>query len=102
MELRYNRIDVICQHTREGKIIPMKIRVKDEDGEFQTFVIQGYKDKNTYGEYTLGNEIRVTRCNIYNFECKIHVFGIEKIITISYYAAENVWREGTMLPLRPS
>ena len=27
---RDNRIDVICQHTRDGRIIPLKIRLKDE------------------------------------------------------------------------
>jgi len=28
-------IDVICQPSRDGKITPMKIRVIDEDGEYQ-------------------------------------------------------------------
>ena len=33
-------IDVICQPSRDGKITPMKIRVIDEDGEYQEYKIQ--------------------------------------------------------------
>jgi len=90
---RDNRIDVICQHTRDGKIIPLKIRVKDEDGEFQSFTIQGYRDLTRSGRYMLGNGIEVSGCSIYTYKCKINVLGVEKIITISYYANDNVWRE---------
>ena len=35
-------IDVICQPSRDGKITPMKIRVIDEDGEYQEYKIKGY------------------------------------------------------------
>ena len=35
-------IDVICQLSRDGKITPMKIRVIDEDGEYQEYKIKGY------------------------------------------------------------
>jgi hypothetical protein len=35
-------IDVICQSSRDGKITPMKIRVIDEDGEYQEYKIKGY------------------------------------------------------------
>ena len=90
---RDNRIDVICQHTRDGRIIPLKIRVKDEDGEFQTFMVQGYRDLTHPGKYTLGNGVEVSGCNIKTYECKIVVFGVEKIVRIFYNASENLWRE---------
>lgn len=90
---RDNRIDVICQHTRDGKIIPLKIRVKDEDGEFQSFTVQGYRDLTHPGRYTLGNGVEVSGCNIKTYECKIVVFGVEKIVRIFYNASENLWRE---------
>ena len=35
-------IDVICQPSRDGKITLMKIRVIDEDGEYQEYKIKGY------------------------------------------------------------
>lgn len=37
-----NRIDLICQHTMDGKIIPMRMRLRDEDGELQEYTIKGY------------------------------------------------------------
>lgn len=30
-------VDVICQHKTDGTIIPLRIRVKDEDGIYQEF-----------------------------------------------------------------
>ena len=33
-----NKIDVMCTHTMDGKIIPMKIRLKDEDGMYQNIM----------------------------------------------------------------
>lgn len=89
---RDNRIDVICQHTRDGRIIPL-IRVKDADGEFQTFMVQGYRDLTHPGKYTLGNGVEVSGCTIKTYECKIVVFGIEKVIKIFYNSSENLWRE---------
>ena len=29
-----DKIDLICQHTADGKVISIKIRLCDEDGEF--------------------------------------------------------------------
>ena len=36
--------DVICQHKIDGRIIPIKIRILDEDGEYQVYNIRSYKD----------------------------------------------------------
>ncbi len=30
---KYTLADVICQHKTDGSIIPLKIRITDEDGE---------------------------------------------------------------------
>ena len=37
-------VDVICQHSRDGSLIPIRVRVVDEEGEFQSYTIKGYKD----------------------------------------------------------
>lgn len=62
------RIDLICQHTMDGDIIPLKIRLKDEDGELQEYMVKGYRDLSEYGKYC--------------FECKITVFDTMKLIRI--------------------
>ena len=40
---RQKSIDVICQHKQDGNIIPLKIRLQDEDGEYQAFVVKSYR-----------------------------------------------------------
>ena len=36
-------VDVICQHCRDGTIIPMRVRLKDEEGMLQSYTIKGYR-----------------------------------------------------------
>ena len=86
-----NRIaDVICQHKRDGTIIPLKIRLRDEDGEYQVYSVRGYKDLSHPGEYTLPNGIPSTN-HTWKFECKIVVFGTEKRVRLFYNAYDNRW-----------
>ena len=39
-----NFIDVICQYTATGNIIPLRIRVRDTDGEYHCFTIKGLEN----------------------------------------------------------
>ena len=52
-------VDVICQHSRDGKITPMKIRIIDEDGVFQEYKIKGYRDLTGHGARTLPDGVYV-------------------------------------------
>lgn len=88
-----NNIDVMCTHTMDGKIIPMKIRLKDEDGMYQNFAVRAYRDLSTAGNYALGNEVVVTGIDNCVFEVKILVFGMEKTMKITYHKRENIWRK---------
>ena len=88
---RDNRIDVICQHNRGRTIMPIKIRLTDEYGELQTYMILAYKDLSAQKDYTLPNGILV-RGHIRTFECRISVFGTERLIRIAYNADDNIWR----------
>ena len=54
------KAEVISQHTLDGKLIPIKFRLYDEDGELQTFSIKEYKNLNAVGNYTMPNEVVVT------------------------------------------
>ena len=33
-------VDVICQHNKDGSMIPMRVRLTDEDGAVQTYTIK--------------------------------------------------------------
>lgn len=93
VDMDSKNIDVVCTFTRDKQIIPMKIRLKDEDGMYQTFAVRAYRDLSVSGNYTLGNEVVVTGVDIYAFEVKILVFGVEKTMKITYHKRENVWRK---------
>ncbi|MCR5627584.1 MAG: hypothetical protein K6F99_09700 [Lachnospiraceae bacterium] len=85
------KLDVICQNTRDGEIIPIKIRLCDEDGMFQTYVIKGYKSLADNGDFTMPNSI-VSTSTIFPFECKINTFGQDRNIRIYYNSKDKIWR----------
>ena len=90
--MKNQKVDIICQHTHDGTIIPLKVRVIDEDGEYQTFHIKAYKCLSLSGEYLLPNEERVTSNHIKTFECKIIVLNSEKVIKLVYNTYEGCWK----------
>ena len=80
-------IDVICQHTKDGNMIPLKLRFQDEEGEFQSYVVKGYKDlSNNTPEGVIATS------TMFPFDCKISCFGTMKVIRIYYNSNENMWR----------
>jgi len=85
-----SKADVICQHTKDGRIIPLKIRIQDEDGEMQNYSVKGYRMVNVNGKVVMPNEVCVTS-HIWRFECKLCIWGREKIVGMSYNAIENLW-----------
>ena len=75
--------DVICQHKIDGSIIPLKIRILDEDGEYQVYNIRSYKDVSNHKANTMPNGASVPSSNhLWKFECKICVFNTLKRIQL--------------------
>lgn len=85
-------VDVICQHKTDGTIIPIRIRIKDEDGIFQEFNIIGYKDLTHVGSYAMPNSVSVISNHLHVFECKITVFNQQRILKLFYNAYDCRWR----------
>lgn len=79
-----NSIDVIVQYTKEGQIIPMRIKIQDEDGMYQTYSIRKYREKTVNGEYLLPSGIKVAGNKYKYFEIRILIFGVEKTISIFF------------------
>lgn len=72
--------DVICQICKDSSIVPLKIRVTDDDGEYQEYKILAFKQiSNGFG------------VNIKSYKCKIKVFDMIKIITLSYFVNQVKW-----------
>ena len=79
-------LDVIAQHNKDGSIIPLKIRLHDEDGE-----LQSYKVKSVRQRYVNSAEAPADY-HIVIFDCKINAFGRDKIVSISYSYADRLWK----------
>ena len=84
-------IDVICQFNRDGGIIPLRVRIVEDDGEYHSYTIQSYRDMSYRGAYTTSGGVFV--CNdILLFECNIEVLGAKRMIQLYYEKNNMVWK----------
>lgn len=86
-----NFIDVICQHTRDGQIIPLRIRVMDEDGIYQTFSIKSYKEISVPCNYMSPYGFKA-HGHTWTFHCRIITLDISRTVELFYNSDENLWR----------
>jgi hypothetical protein len=83
-------VDVVCQHNRDGSMIPLKVRLTDEDGQIQAYKIRSYKDLSHKGKFEMPDDVIATS-GVFPFECKIVCFGSERTIRLLYFAYDHVW-----------
>ena len=83
-------VDVICLHYMDGSMIPLRIRICDEDGEYHTYSIKEYKDMSGRGAYTTSDGIYVTDHVLY-FECRIVVLGQLRRVRLYYNRRSEIW-----------
>ena len=83
-------IDVICQHTRDGRLIPLRIRLVDEDGENHVYSVKEYRDYSTHGSFQIPEGLMVTN-TIFPYELKISTFGILRTIRVYYNCGSCTW-----------
>lgn len=88
---RRRPVDVICQHSQDGRLVPLKVRVRDEEGEYQAFRIKSYKDLSFKGAWSLPDGVYVSNRTLV-FECIITVFGRNRMIRLYYDLNGTVWR----------
>lgn len=84
-------IDVICQHKTDGSIIPIKIKLQDEDGEFQIYKIYAYKMLLENGIHIMPNGVKIGN-HIWTYECRINVFGCLKTMYLMYNINDGKWK----------
>lgn len=77
------KIDVICLFQKDGSLIPLKVKIKDENGEYQTYKVMGYKE-------VLEGELSST-FSMSVFDIKIEVYGVLKVIRICFSVNERTW-----------
>lgn len=86
-----NFVDVICQYTREGKVIPLRVRMRDEDGIYHEYTIKKYKEASHSGSFQTPYGFFSHTLN-WDFLCQIQVF--DRLITIELFfnGSDQVWR----------
>ena len=83
-------IDAICQHSRDGDIIPIKIRLQDEDGVYQEYKIQRFRPLDVKAEQRTADGVYVSAM-VQVYECRIIVFQMEKTILLYYRKGDGIW-----------
>ena len=85
-----NPVDVICQHSRDGTVVPIKIRVQDEDGEYQAYAIHRYEEQEHRGGITTKDGVYISS-DVTVYECMITAFGYKRRIRLYYDMSSGVW-----------
>ena len=89
-----DEVDVICEHKADGSIIPMRMRFMDENGEYETFNIKGYRQVKDKGTFTTEDGVYITGSS-YLFECMIIAMNTKRIIRLYYEpSTKPKWRLG--------
>lgn len=84
-------VEVICHYSTEGKITPLRVKLVDEDGQRQAFVIKEYRDLSGQGARTMPDGVYVAD-NTFVYECKISVFNRMRMIRLYYNPRNMVWK----------
>lgn len=83
--------DVYCVHQRDGSIIPIRIRIEDEDGESQSYLVKGYRQIDFEGNTILPSGVGAGSNTNLSYECKIMVFDKERRVRLLYRKFDGKW-----------
>ena len=84
-------LDVICQHKSNGDIIPIRFRLMNEDGEYETYTIKGYRNITHPGPYTTPDGLYVSN-NVYIYECLVVVLNYKRKVRLYFDTHNCKWR----------
>ena len=88
----FDKVDVICEIKSDGTVIPIRFRLLNEDGEFETYKISSYRPVPKQGTYTTKDKIYVSNSTEI-FECRVTIFGLVRTVRL-YYDPKNtsIWK----------
>ena len=86
---RYD-VDVICLHLKDGNMVPMRIRVEDDEGVKHVYSIKSYKELSGNGTYTTSDGVFVTDESVF-FECRIEINSKMRGIRLYFRKKQNNW-----------
>lgn len=84
-------IDVICQYTKDGRIIPLRIKLQDDDGIYHEYNIKKYKEISHSGDVMTPYGFFSHSLN-WDFNCIIQVLNREVSVDLFFNGSDQVWR----------
>ena len=86
-------IDVICQHNSDGNLIPLRIRTKDDEGDYHAYTIHKYRLLDLHPGSDNPDRVELTLYDIV-YECHAYVFGRDRMFRIYYdlRSTSPVWQ----------
>lgn len=85
-----NKVDVIAEFKHDGSIIPMRFRIMNEDGEYESYTIKAYKEVPKKGTYTTEDGIYICNDDLV-FQCRIIILNTERIVRLYFRPKSNSW-----------
>lgn len=84
------KLDVYCLFRNDGIVLPIRVRLFDEDGERQEYSIHRYRLIDGAGKENVP-KAEMFRHSTVTFDCVIEVFGKERIIRLMYASSDMQW-----------
>jgi hypothetical protein len=76
-------VDVICEHKSDGGIIPLRLRFMNDEGVYETYTINGYRESDKKGTHTNADGIFIGN-STYVFECRIICLNMKRTVRLYY------------------
>ncbi len=89
--LKERKLDVYCLFRNDGIVLPIRIRMFDEDGERQDFAIHRYKLIDGAGGPCIPSA-EIFQGGAVTFDCEIEVFGHRRVVRLLYTASDMHWK----------
>ncbi len=87
-------VDVIALHKKDNTIIPLRIRLIDEEGVVREFTIKQYRFIENKDGQSLPDGMYINS-RMYAFECYIEVAGMRRLVRL-YYKPDKHYGGWTM------
>ena len=86
-----DKVDVICEHKSDGTMIPMRFRILNEDGDFESYTIKGYREILRKDCYTTPDGLLVCSKDKV-FECRVVILEMYKTVRLYFDKNSCSWR----------
>lgn len=86
-------IDCIAQHSSDGELIPLRIRLMDDDGEYQSYTITQCRQLDYAPGHLTPENVELTSYDMV-YECHVSVFGQDRLFRLYYNVKSTtpVWK----------